>query len=351
MVRRRRFGRRRFGRRRRVPRVRKARMILKRQRFKRNKKFARKRRAKQYLYCYDFGNHVDAKAGETIVQAMDVPTGGGTLQRLGLFRVDDAMEILQQVKNIDDLIYPSMSVQGIKAGRQNIKVRAKGVYSATISNTTTAGVCFLEIYVCKPRMAITAQGVGVGPNTVASDVINNNRNNAFVTDYNDASGITLGATPFPINNATDQTKPSILVSDKCYTPYLNPVFTKNWKVLKQYKYTLPPSACCMVRVKSSATFTHQTYGLRTAVGSNSIDLPSFGRDIFIRIHGQPVHDTTTHTNVNYAPATVDIVGTKKYWYSHSARPNPSYLLGTISNIGTVTASKLNAEPPQTVAEE
>lgn len=338
-------------RRRRVGSVRRARRVIKRVRYRTKKKQLRKQRKKQYLYCYDFGQHIDAKAGETFVQNLEAVSGGGTTLRSGLFRIDDAREILQQVKNIDDLIYPSMTVQGIKAGRQNIKVRAKGILTATISNSTTAGVAFVEVYICKPRMAITSQGVGVGPNTLASDVINNNRNNAFVTDYNDASGITLGATPFPIQNSTDQTKPSILVTDKCYTPYMNPVFTKNWKVLKQLKYTLPPSGVCMFRVKSGGSFTQQTYGLRTTATSSSIDLPYFGRDIFIRVHGQPVHDTTTHSNVNYAPVTLDIVGTKKYWYSHSARPNPSYLLGTISNIGTIAASKLNAEPPQTVQEE
>jgi len=345
---------RRGTRRRRGTGVRRARRVLKRTRFRRIRKQKRKQRRKQYLWGYENAQHLEALAGNIAIGIPESVSSGAepALSKQGIFRSGDADEILQQVKNIDDLVYAGMVSQGLKAGRANLTVRAKAQYTCTISNGNQAGSVWMEVYICKPRKAIPRTGVGAGPNFIAADVLNNNRNSAFVTDYNDAAGITLGASPFPIQNATSQTKPTILASDKLLTPYMIPPFTKNFKVIKQLKYVLPPGGQCMFRVKASGTFSRQTYGQGNTAGvtGQSISLPSFGRDIFIRFHGQVVHDNTDHSLVNYGFAALDCHVIKRYWFSHSLRPVPNYVLGPQINIGTITGANLPSLPTEPVDE-
>jgi len=133
-----------------------------------------------------------------------------------------------------------------------------------------------------------------------------------------------------------------------------PAFTENFKVIKQLKYVIPPGGQCMFKVKTRwVSFNPETYQLKNAAADYGIYRPSFGRDVFFRWHGQPVHDSTpaNHAKVDYGGGALDIVSVKKYWFNHSLRPVPNYLLASNVNQGPVVAANLPSLPPTKVAEE
>lgn len=339
--------------------VRRARRIVKRVRRRRIKRSRRKQKKKMYFWGYSGSNHLDVLAGQIGVQT---PDGNAPAGRAGLFAFDDANEIFQQVKNLDDLIYPGMSsaqTLGFRGGRQNLAITAKGVQTYTVSNGNQAGAIWLEVYICRPRKAIPASGVGQTPDFLAADVVNNNRSNAFVTDYNDAQGINITAVTNAIANTTSQTKPSITTANFVVTPYMIPPFTENFKVVKQLKYVIPPGGQCMFNVKTKRTYINRnSYALKSNTGGTSASFgffrPWFGKDVFFRFHGQPVHDTTAvdpNRPVNYGPATLDLVYTKKYWYSTSYRPLPSYVLEANVGQGVITTASLPSLPLNPVKED
>lgn len=328
--------RRRFGRRRRIGGVRRARRVLKAVKRVRRKKTLRKKRQKQYFYGYSGANHIDGAVGTIRVTGAD-PSASA---RTGLFAYDDINEILEQVKNVDDLIYPSMSFGGRNAGRLNITARVKGTQTYQVSNGNKAGAIWLEVYICRPRKGIPASGVGAFNDVSAADAINSNLNQNFVTDYNDARAITIsaagtGGVTNILQNAQTQTKPTVNSTNYVITPYMVPTFTQNWKVVSHKKYVLPAGGQCMFALKSRAIVNRNQVSRGTGTGTALADYhtyrPWYGREVFFRFHGQLIHDTTTETKVDFAPCALDVAFTKKYWYSTSHRNIPSYVLRANEN--------------------
>lgn len=319
------------------------------------KRSRRRQRAKSYFYGYSQSKHLHSPAGEiAILEPEAVAT-----EKQGLFASGDAQEIFEQVKSVDDFVYPGMTIQGFRANRQALNIRCKGESLYQVSNGNLAGAIWLEVYICKPRKGIPQAGIGVGPNVLAPDVIKNNANNAYVTDYNDARGIGIsaagtGGVTNILQNSTTQTKPSIGATNFAHTPYMVPPFTENWKVIKQIKYILPPGGQCMFKVKTGwKNINRQVYGklgtgTGTAVADWAIFRPHFGREVFFRFHGQPLHEPGD-TQVNYGIAGLDVVNIKKYWYSHSVRPLPSYRMeagtgqGAIPNAKAPSGATVDAE--------
>lgn len=348
-----RFRRRRFTRRRRPFRLRRRvrRVSRKKLRLKRSR---RKQRAKSFLYGYSGATHVDATQGTIQVAPIENQVADST----GLFNWRDIQEICEQVRNVDDLIWASQGSSLLsKARRINLRVRAKGEQTFYISNGNAAGAVWLEVYVCKPRKGISTAGIGAVNDVTAPAVINNNRNSAFFKDYKDGTGLSLsGATPPLIQNQVDQIAPTINNNNFVFTPYMCPPFTENWKVIKQHKYVLPPGGQCMFKIKTRfLTFNRQVIQPLSGDGTSRIHWgifrPSFGIEVFVRFHGQPVHAGTEQARtVNFGAAAIDVVNTKKYWYSHATRPLPSYYLDSNINQGDVTKAELPANPANPVAD-
>lgn len=104
----------------------------------------------------------------------------------------------------------------------------------------------------------------------------------------------------------------------------------------------------MFKVKARALLDRSKLGRVVGTGATNYFTPQ-SRLVFFRIFGQPVHNTAGHTAVNLGKATLDVVMTKKYWFSQSTRPVPSYFLGS-DQLGTVTAATLPSEAEQPVEE-
>lgn len=341
----RRFRRRRFTRRR-AP-VRRLKRIVRRSRIRLRKKSRRRQRAKSYFYGYSQSTHAHSPANTITITNLDNTTANTN----GLFAWRDSQEIFEQVKNIEDFVYPGVSVSGKKAGRQLLTIRARGEQLYQVSNVNTAGSAWVEVYICRPRKYIPTGGIGSGPNVLARDVVANNLNNAFLPDYNDARGITIsaagtGGVTNILQNATSQVKPTITSADYVVTPYMVPPFTEHWKVIKHLKYNVPAGGQFMFKVKTPwIRMNRQTYGpVGTGDGTTITDWtcfrPWFGREVFIRLHGQPVKEPGSEIIVNYGSVGLACVSLKKYWYSHSARPLPSYFKDVNSGQGTVTVAQL-----------
>lgn len=348
----------RFGRRRRRAPIRRLKRVIRRRTNRIKRKQRRRQRAKSYFLGTSNATHLDGPFGAITI----TPAESVARDQQGLFGWFDAQEIIEQVKNVDDLIYPGMLTQGRKAGRINITVRAKGSITYTMSNTNKAGAVFAEVYVCKPRKGINQRGVGETSTLTAWETLNANKNNAFVTDYNDARAITINAgAPFSINNTQNQTKPTVDDSNYSVTPYMVPPFTENWRVIKQHKFIIPAGGMCMWKIKTPwIRFSRQSYQpIGTADGTNQVNWgifrPAFGVECFVRFHGQPVHDITAVgppevVTTNYGAATLDIVAVKRYWYSHTHRNLPSYLVQTPFNQGNVSGAQLPGDAQQPVDE-
>lgn len=349
--------RRRFGRRGRVSGVRRARRVLKRVKRIRKRKTLRKRKRKQYFYGYSGAAHLETGPGLITVGSIDQNAASST----GLFAYNDINEILEQVKTVEDIIYPTMTFGGRPHNRLNIKAKVKGTINYILSNGNQAGAAWVEVYICKPRKGIPMSGVGPTNLLEPQDIFAANMNQQFVTDYNDARGITInavgtGGVTNILQNATAQTKPTITTANYVVTPYMVPAFTENFKVVKQLKYVIPPGGQTMFQVKSSAIVDRNHISRGTGSGSATTDYhtyrPWYGKIVFLRFHGQPVHDATSHITVNYGSVALDAVWTKKYWYSTiNGVPMPSYVAAANSAQGTIAQAHLPSLPPQTVAED
>jgi len=305
------------------------------------KRSRRRQRAKSYFYGYSQSRHVHCPVGQIVNDTMESSTQGSQ----GLFAWRDAQEIFEQVKSVDDFAYPGTSSTGIRANRHVLSIRAKGEITYQISNGNLAGAAWVSVYVVKPRKSIPNSGIGNPAFVNSFDIINNNANSAYLPDYGDATGLAINAagTGGVVNimqNSTPQSKPTINQTNFAHTPFMVPNFTENFKVLKVHKMVIPAGGQSMIKVKTGWKFIpRQVYqkigtGLGTSGADWSVYRPWFGREVFVRFHGQPVHDTTTESKVNYGSVGLDVVAIKKYWYSHSARPLPSYRMD--ANVGQPT---------------
>lgn len=355
-----RFRRRRFIRRRRPFRRRR---ILRR-RSGRKKRFARSRRrqrAKSFFYGYSGARHIDIAQG-AIEHRNAEPDSGTTTpveSQMGLFPWRDIQEIFEQVRTVDDLIWASNGSSLLTKNRRiNLRIKCRGQQDFYVSSGNQAGAIWLEVFICRPRKQIPMAGIGAGQNVVAASVITNNLNNAFMPDYNDARGLALSAdVPPRITDATSQITPTITSSQYAVTPYMVPMFTENWKVIKVLKYVIPPGGQCMFRIKTRWIYLNREslypLGSDGTTASNwGVFRPSFGQEVFFRVHGQPVHapGTAEQRPVNFGSATLDIVNVKKYWYNHGVRPLPSYRMEASINQGDVSSAELPAEGQRPVAE-
>ncbi|AXH75988.1 MAG: hypothetical protein [Cressdnaviricota sp.] len=338
-----RFARRRLRLRRRRPTFRRRfgrrRISRKKLRLRRSR---RKQRAKSFFYGYSSANHLDSPAGEITVVA---PEPDSVALAHGLFSWRDTQEIFEQIRTVDDLIYPAQGTSlTAKQRRVNLRARIKGSQLLQIANGNAAGAVWLEVYICKPRHGIANAGIGNLSDTQAAKVINNNRASAFQNDFADGTLLTLGTTPFPINNANPQTIPTVNSTNFVFTPYMCPPFTENWKVVKQHKFIIPPGGQAMVKLATRwLNVTRQDYqvygaGTGTTAGTYGLFRPRYGMEVFFRMHGQPVHSAGEQTG--YGKAVLDVVSIKKYWYSHSARPLPSYRLDANTGQGVPTDAEL-----------
>lgn len=337
-----RFSRRRFRRRRPTFRRRFGRKRVSRKKL-RLRRTRRKQRAKSFFYGYSSANHLDSQPGEITIIA---PEPSSVAASHGLFAWRDTQEIFEQIRTVDDLIYPAQGVSlTAKQRRVNLRARIKGSQLLQIANGNAAGAVWLEVYVCKPRHGITNAGIGNSSDTSPALAINNNRQNAFQNDFADGSLLTLGATPFPINNANPQTIPSVTTTNFAFTPYMTPSFTENWKVIKQHKFIIPAGGQAMVKIATRwlnvSRQDYQVYGggSGTTAATYGMFRPKYGMEMFFRFHGQPVHSSDA-VSTGYGKAVLDIVSIKKYWYSHSARPLPSYRMDANTNQGVPTDAKL-----------
>lgn len=318
------------------------------------KKQRKNRKIKKNVWGYMDGHHQDCGFNET--RTFDV----GTVGVRGLGSRSDMNEIFQQVRQIDDLIYAAQTGLGtgqMKANRGNLKINVQARQTVTISSDNEAGGIFCQVYILKCRRGITTQGIGTTGSTDPGDVFNNNTNSRYLSDYNDASALTISSfgTAPPVNNVIvntqQQAKPTVASSDHWTTPFMVPEFTRNYKVLKVHKFFLPPNGNFMFTMKLPlTTVTRNDYEIsNNALNGGLAYIPKFNRLAVVRFHGQPVNDTTTESKVNYAKAALNIVIDKKYEFSYGSQPSyfnvqfPSFLT-------TVAGANLPGDPPQPVGE-
>lgn len=345
--RKRRFGRRKIGRR----RLRRARKVIRSVKRRVRKKIARKQRAKRHLWAYAYAKHDEVGFGNVAHLNLAPATANA-----GLFHRGDVDELFQQVRQLEDLIYPNFATTGgtIKSNRQNLSIRVKGEALYRMTNSNLAGGAFVTIYVVRPRRPISANGIGSSSSRTAAEVIENNRNSAFFTDYNDASGLAINAAGTAgitniLQNATSQTRPTIGRDQIWFTPFMVPTFTQNYKVIRTLKYYIPPGGCIQFKLKTRWFRLDRQDMMLDGAALMLNELPTFGQEVVARVAGQPVNDDTTHTEVNLGRVTLNTVVTKKYWYSYSHKPMPSYVVGT-NTLGTVVAASLPGEVEQAVEE-
>lgn len=347
----RRFPRSRIGRKLRGRRTfRKAKRIVRRVRRKLRKRTARKARRKQHLVAYAYSSHNESTHSSTVISGL-----GTSNDTTGLFSRNDLDKIFDQVANLDDVLYGgTTAVNGqLRMGRHNIKVRARGEAIYTITNGNTVGGAFVQVYIARPRKDIVADGIGVGNAITIAEIYRNNLNSLFQADYNDAAGYALnaagtGGVTNIMQNSTTVTKPTISSQDAIWhTPFMVPEVTQNFKILTVKKVYIPAGGVFMFKIKTPWQFFERSEMQIRANGNQTggIHRNAKGRDLLVKAWGQPVHDQTTHDEVNVGVVTLDTIVTKRYWFSASARATPRfYHLG--NDLGTVAEAQLPGEADQ-----
>lgn len=350
--RRRRFGRRRPRRRAARPRtlLRKSRRLRKVAIRKIQRKKNRKnKKVKKNIWGYMDATHMDAAYNTTSVQNLG---SSGTTHGLG--RWDDVKNIFFQVRQLDDLIFAQQTGltanAQLKANRHNLKIQCQGKATYTLASNNTVGGIYAQIYICRPRQAITSAGIGRNNDTTPGPIVANNYNSRSLWDYNDALNMTLsGAGPYVTDNV-NQAKPTVASTDNWTTPFMVPEFTRNYKVLKVHKVFLPPNGNFMFTMKLPiTTLTRELYeASQTAVG-NVVYHPKFARCVFIRFHGSPCDDSTTETLVNFGAASINCIIDKKYEFSYGSSPQFFTVRGT-DVLGTVTQATAPGNADQVIGE-
>lgn len=337
---------------------RKAKRIIRRVRRKLKKRTARKARRKQHLMAYAYSTHVEA-AFNTVA----VDTLGTNIDNAGLLTRFDIDKLFDQVPTIDDFMYGGQIVTGApgnvqrKANRHSLKIRVKSEVLYTMSNGNTAGGIFVQVFVGRPRANIPQSGIGINNTATMAEIYRNNLASLFQTDYNDAEGVAVnaagtGGVTNIVQNATTTTKPTLTLNDGIWhTPFMVPEITQNFKILQVKKVFIPPGGVFMFKVKTPWQWIDRSEMQIRQGGSplGEVYRPRQGRDVLLKAYGQPVHDQTTHTLVNVGRTTLDVIATKKYWFSASSKPVPRYYHSG-NALGTVAGAQLPGDPDQVVGE-
>lgn len=349
-MRRRRGVRRRRFRRRANPRrmLRKARLIRRAAGRKIQRKKERKnRKIKKNVWGYMDSSHKDAAYNTTAHWSP-----GRSQDVVGLGQRDDMDEIFQQVRQIDDLIYPNSAGADpqLKANRRNIDINVQGRATYIVSHNSNAGGIFAQIYICKPRHDIMVTGVGKSNDRAPAEIVANNLNSRSLADYNDGAGLSVasfGTTPAVNNvivNTTTQAKPTVASTDHWVTPFMVPEFTRTYKVVKVHKVFIPPGGNYMFTIKlplrriSRQDFEPNSNASQLTGGIQL--LRKFAVVPYIRFHGEPGADKTTDTLVNYVSASLNCVVDKKYEFSYRSQPAYFTVRGTDGTGTVTTASKI-----------
>lgn len=350
----RRFGRRRFSRRGRKRSYRLAKKIVRRVRRKIKKKISRKQRRKTYLYAYGHAKHHEATFGEVLYS-----NDGPSLTANGLFSSGDLTGMFRQVHAMSDIGYAGINANDnaqIKNNRQALRIRVRGEAIYKLTNGNTVGGAFIQVYVTRPRHNIPEDGIGTANSKTAAEIINANENSLFLPDWADATGVDVNQTGTGgitdiMFNSTSKTKPTVGGNNHWFTPFMVPEFTQNFKVLQVKKLYLPPSGTALFKVKTPwRVIDRSDTQLWDSDGTPRVYRGTWGRDVFFRVVGQPVHDATDHTQVNSCFVALDSMVDKRYWYSSAFGVELPKYYNPGDVYGTVGTAELPGEADQLVDE-
>lgn len=296
----------------------------------------RKKRHNKYGYVYTASQF----NGKGRTSYWDI-ANNATQQGLG--SSVDVDECFQQIRQFDDILFAGQAPASpwLKGSRHNLTLRIKAKATYTITNTNSAGGAFFQVYICRPKHDIAADGMGLNSDTQPGSLILNNLSSTLSVDYNNAGS--WGITGGQVDNAYSQTKPSASVGDHWITPFMVPVFTQNYKVVKVIKTFIPAGGSFMFSLRLPLTKISYTEFQRG--GTTTIQwLKKFSKLVFARYHGQPNNDDTTASLVNYDEVNVCAVVSKTYEFSYGHQPQYFTFRGTDS-LGTITSTTFpsNAE--------
>lgn len=301
----------------------------------------RKRRHNKYGYVYTSFNA--ATKGHTGI--WDVASNN-TQQGLG--SSTDIDTCFKQVRQIEDFLFAGQNptTPQLKANRHNLNIRISAKATYTITNVNSAGGSFVQVYICRPKHDIAADGLGVSGDTQPGSLVLNNLNSTLSVDYNNAAS--LGITGGQIDNAYSQTKPSASSGDHWITPFMVPEFTKNYKVVKVLKTFIPAGGSFMFGLKLG--LTRINYQEFQRGGTTTVQwLKKFSKLVFIRHHGQPNNDDTTSTLINYDESNLCALVSKTYEFSYGHQAQYFTFRGTDST-GTLTNTTFPGNAEEKVEE-
>lgn len=281
------------------------------------KKLRRDRKKRHNKYGYVFSNHVEAAINA--VNHVDLAPSA-TTGWLGSYQ--DLQIMFDNIRQFEDVVWAAQTATAphLPSNRHLLKMSVSGYCDYKIASGLTAGGQYVTVFIVKPKRNLPATSIGRSTTVLPGAVVDGNLNSAFQPTYENADGWNIVANN--VQMTTPQTKPTIADTDAWVTPFMIPEFTQNFKVVKVLKYFLPAGGNIRFSLKLSERTISRHELVPTsasATGSQFAVLKKFGKAAFIRFHGEPSHDTTTHTTVNYGFASLDIVATKRYEFRYGSQ--------------------------------
>lgn len=103
------------------------------------------------------------------------------------------------------------------------------------------------------------------------------------------------------------------------TPYKSGMFTKNWKIRKVSSFVLSPGAHHIHYIKAKVNKTVSNAWIDKTPAAY---LSPYTCSLMAVVHGMPINDVTTRTQISTAATAIDVVTTLCYdysWDSHNTQ--------------------------------
>lgn len=338
-----RFRRRRF-RRRAKPRqmFRKARRIRRRAgKIALRRKLRKDRRKKHNIYKYVVGSHIESPFNS--VTHKDILDSSETANWLG--SVQDLQILFDNVRTFEDVVWAGQTATAPwgPSNRHLNKISVSGYMDVKIASGLNAGGIYATFFIVKPKRDLTTGSIGQTGTILPGTIVTANQSSAFQPTYENATGWAISSSN--VQMTTPQTKPTIADTDLITTPFMVPEFTRNFKVVKVLKYFIPAGGNIRFSLKLSERTIRRGDFEPTSAGETTGQyqvLKKFGKACFVRFHGQPAHEATAHTTVNYGFASLDVMATKRYEFRYGHQAAYWHHKGT-NSVGTLTDVVLPGE--------
>lgn len=145
------------------------------------------------------------------------------------------------------------------------------------------------------------------------------------------------------SSIADQAASGLSNSTFGLTPYMLSGFCTLYKIVKKYRYVLAPGATQAIDYRDNKNYNinYERINLQSNL-SDDADFKGLTKNWMAIVHGEPINDSGTATEINSSPFAVDFLTTETYYYTYAIN-NTTYT-NQFGTFGTITTPVTTLQP-------